>query len=68
MSDVRGPGHSNEGVSQSGTMAPPCGSYTVTTDGKTVVIGDECMCGCDAYYERCSRWSYEGPTADHPCC
>jgi hypothetical protein len=68
MSDVRSEGEANEGVPQSGALATTCGPVTVTVNGVTKSIDDECLCGCDAYYHRCERWSYDGPTSSHPCC
>lgn len=47
-------------------LAPACGRPTEMIDGELVTHDDMCLCGCDAYYNRCKRWEAKDPA--HSCC
>ena len=68
MSDVWSEGDNDAGIPESRTLAPACGTPTIWSEaeGRVITMPDFCLCGCDAYYERCSRWNTGDPT--HTCC
>ena len=58
----------DEGVPESGTLAPACGPVIILVNDLPVSLDDECACGCRGDDFRCERWLLEAHTASHTCC